>query len=461
MKIQGAKAIEYKTITHLLDSVLRADSQLLSISIEAAPYMETYIQRGYGVTMIELAEAGMQLQTLQFEQFKAEYFDVVLCMDVLEHLDTEGARNNCIKECLKVLKDKGILVISYKNKWSILPFEVGQWREEEVESYMSQLEGEVYPTPESMEYMIDTNQCRLLHHVGLDGIAPLIGEDLEKLTEKAYASYMAYHLKVCGEKTMLGMSHKNLMLMRKEEHFILCENFNKMHMITHLTQWKNLITHRLEMKWGAGEPLFEFANKWLGEEGRQLKAELQQKRGYHSLSFGMASPEYETLVEELGRSYIHRLALRGYGDDQELFISIDLRGDEPFSHHTTKEQYKEARGKILIGQKNYMEERMTFLSSYLCGNKNKLQMLDLRYELAEALVATVIEAERKACKEALFIVEEIKKEPLNSMKQARNLQDINSMIHFIDKQGTKLTLGEITGPLYVSGSRIPLYIGYL
>lgn len=461
MKQREHREIEYKTINYMLDQVISTKSQMLNISLGPVGYIESYIQQGYGVTIIELTEMEKEWQQIQLSQFKSEYFDVVLCIDVLEHLHTEEARKHCIKECLKVLKDKGTLILSYKCKWSILPFALAREEGVSIEAYLRDLETEKYPTPERMEYLLDDCQCRILGHIGLDGIVPLVHTQIEKLKEKDYQDYMTYHLKVCSERSILGMSHKSLLVAKKEESFTLCKNFDKTQPIQSLIGWKNQITRHQQMKWGAGEPLYDFAAKWLEEDGVWMKASIQKARHYQNLNLGVASPEYETIVEELKRAYTHGLAVCGSGDSHEIFISIDIRGDEPFGYHTTKEYYKEARGKMLIGQKNDVEERIVFLSGYLSGNKNKLQMLDLRYELAEALVSTLIEAERKSCQEAIFIVQEMKKDQLNSMKQARNLQDINSMIHFIDKQGKNLNIGEITGPLYVSGSRIPLYIGYL
>ena len=122
---------EFITTTYILNKFIEAGSLILDLGAGTEIYSIYHANRGCPVTAIDIVPKHIEIlnsrlkafQNLDISaqvgdakdlsRFREGSFDVVLCMGPLYNLqETDG----CIKECLRVLRSKGIFVASYGNK---------------------------------------------------------------------------------------------------------------------------------------------------------------------------------------------------------------------------------------------------------------------------------------------------------------------------------------------------------
>lgn len=140
--------------------------------------------------------------------YSDHYFDVVLCMGASYHLD-EKMRYKAMEQCLRLLKDGGILVISYINLITVLHLNLMSGLEnmsEILKCFSTKSLGDsfVYMMPEEIETMAEQYKLMILHHITSDGNPLARGADFNKARKEDFEKYMELHLSICEKKSLLG-----------------------------------------------------------------------------------------------------------------------------------------------------------------------------------------------------------------------------------------------------------------
>ena len=124
--LKGKKPFYYRFWARYIRKHKGNAIKLLDIGCGKGFFLE-YAERfseAYGVDIsryaIEKASQGLRSPKLFIQDatrlgFKSGYFDVVTCFDILEHLEEPELT---VKECSRLLKERGILVISVPNTHS-------------------------------------------------------------------------------------------------------------------------------------------------------------------------------------------------------------------------------------------------------------------------------------------------------------------------------------------------------
>ena len=125
---------EFITTTYILNKVIGTESQVLDIGAGTGIYSIYYAGRGCSVTALDLVPKHVEilnsklgaLQNLRvsaevgdardLSRFQEDSFDVVLCMGPICHLEADEI-DNCVRECLRVLRSGGIFAASYANRY--------------------------------------------------------------------------------------------------------------------------------------------------------------------------------------------------------------------------------------------------------------------------------------------------------------------------------------------------------
>lgn len=123
--------IEYRTTMHYFEKLLPPNSKIFDGCAGTGNYAFALAGKGYAVFASDIVPHNVdmmckkqgeseRLQEISIgdicnvEQYENNFFDVVLCMGAFYHLD-EAGRHKALKECLRILKGDGVLVISYIN----------------------------------------------------------------------------------------------------------------------------------------------------------------------------------------------------------------------------------------------------------------------------------------------------------------------------------------------------------
>ncbi len=183
--------------------------------------------RGYRVTAADLNPGHIQTiqsrraehrpledvfeaNVLNLRQIPDNSFDAVLCMGALYHLPRFEDRHRAVSECLRILKPRGILMLTYINRAAVFlhGLKAGLGEIDELyQQYTAPKEDVFYRhTFGEMKKLTSMFGLRKLANIGVDGIGYLIKEKVNALTEEEYQVWLQYHFDTCQEKSTLGYS---------------------------------------------------------------------------------------------------------------------------------------------------------------------------------------------------------------------------------------------------------------
>lgn len=217
--------IEWRTTMHYFRKVIQPGSRIFDGCAGTGRYAFQLAAEGHSVAASDLVPSYVEKMLLKQEKnpilkdifvgdicepnhYGDGYFDVVLCMGALYHLE-ETMRDRAMEQCLRLLKKEGILVLTYINLMGALPLYLASGLEnvEEIaEGYERRCFEEpfVYLLPEEMEELAQRHGLKILHHLTSDGNPYLRGEAFAGAKEEDFEKYMELHLKICENRNAVG-----------------------------------------------------------------------------------------------------------------------------------------------------------------------------------------------------------------------------------------------------------------
>lgn len=243
----NARRIEFITSIRAIRERVHKKSRVLDCAAGTGIYAFELADEGHDVTALDLTPRHVAIMknrlkscdytmnidvndATDLSRFKDESFDVVLCMGPMYHLVDEELREKCMKECIRVLKKDGILVLAYISRYFVFPHMAIKYKEFINENLATKLRdtGTIhsddpdcfwtdcfFAAPEEMEAYMIKNELQILDHLASDGLAPFISEKVDAMTETEYNIWCDYHYSVCREKSLLGSSNHGLLIGRK------------------------------------------------------------------------------------------------------------------------------------------------------------------------------------------------------------------------------------------------------
>nr|WP_286184106.1 class I SAM-dependent methyltransferase [Clostridium sp. CCUG 7971] len=238
-----AHNVEFITTVNYLDKYIKNDNKILEVGAGTGRYSFYYSEKGVNVTALELCEKHVEIMkgksssnssnieiiqgnVLDLSMFNDNTFDVILCLGPLYHLTTEKDRDTCIKECLRVLKPKGVLAISYtnrlsqfikmmhRNKDNINDIELKRVVEHGCE-FGDSRDVFYFSNYDEIEALMNSNSIEKLHHLGTDGVSDLLRNEVNQFEYKEFDLWIKYHLDTCEDKSIIGYSMHGLYIGRK------------------------------------------------------------------------------------------------------------------------------------------------------------------------------------------------------------------------------------------------------
>jgi ubiquinone/menaquinone biosynthesis C-methylase UbiE len=244
---KNSRKIEFITTVATLNKMMPIHAKILDVGAGTGIYSFHYADQNHEVVAVDITpkhietikakcsqlELNMEAyigNAVDLSRFDSDTFDLVLCFGPMYHLTNLDDRNDCIKECLRVLKPGGHLAIAYINKYSILPMLATRDKKFIRKSVIDKVinegiisEGDddcfwtdaYFTSPEEMEAFIKPYEVTTVEHVGTDGVSHTIQEYVDQLEESEFESWMSYHLQTCRERSILGMSTHGLYICQK------------------------------------------------------------------------------------------------------------------------------------------------------------------------------------------------------------------------------------------------------
>ena len=155
-------------------------------------------------------------------RFESEIFDVVLCMGAFYHMVNEE-RKIAMAECLRVLKPKGLLVISYINNTAASVSSLNlsdklENIEDVVTWYNNKTKDGIFlnMSPSEIEQMAKAYNTEIVAHIGTDGIGYLLSNKINEANKEDFEKWIQFHLQTCEDKSLLGYSLHGLAILQKK-----------------------------------------------------------------------------------------------------------------------------------------------------------------------------------------------------------------------------------------------------
>lgn len=228
-----AHAVEFLTTVRYFDKVFPRDAKILDACAGTGAYSFYLAKGGHRVTAGDIVENNVSIikekqaktpslfeiyngSVLDLSRFEDESFDVVLCMGAMYHLKNKCDREKAIEECLRVLKNDGIIVLSYINKYAVIlnNYEDQIRNMDELLQYNIESHRDIFyaTTPKEITTTMKDNGVKPLHNIATDGIGYLISSKINNSSEENYEKWLQLHFETCEEESLLGYSLHGLFI---------------------------------------------------------------------------------------------------------------------------------------------------------------------------------------------------------------------------------------------------------
>ena len=243
-----SRRVEYLTTINTLDKYCFSGMKCLDVGCGVGIYSLYLKEHNLDVTSIDLVpkhinrlneiikQKNINIKTmvcnaLNLSTFKDNSFDIVLCMGPLYHLLNNSDQNQCIKECIRVVKPNGIIMFSYISPFSVFPCairgDINRISNELVDKIIDNhcIEANspycfwtdnYFHDPSEIEKILINNKLEIIDHLATDGQSIAFQNTINQMTDAEFDIWMRYHLKICRNKSILGTSNHGLIVTRKK-----------------------------------------------------------------------------------------------------------------------------------------------------------------------------------------------------------------------------------------------------
>ena len=229
-------SVEYLTTLRYFDMLLPKEGKVLDCCAGGGVYSFYLANRGCQVTAADLSPTNIEiiksnkqsqnldevlnLNVLDMSCFADDSFDVVLCMGAFYHLKTADERKRCVEECLRVLKDGGILALAYINRNPCALYQFWQ-KPKNIRNQSALIQtgdnGLFYAVDfDEIDNIVSDFNLTKIKNVGVDGSVYPLNKKINSLNKAQFSDFLDYHFSVCEQESIIGNSMHGLLFARKE-----------------------------------------------------------------------------------------------------------------------------------------------------------------------------------------------------------------------------------------------------
>ncbi len=237
LKRTRAAGIEFFTTIKYIEKYLKEGMRILELGAGTGAYSLYFARKGYSVSAVELSEKNADIlrsrikgdmdvqlycrNALDLSVFSDGYFDVVLVLGPLYHLEQEEDRRRCIFEAKRVLKENGTMFFAFVSNDTTILSEMIQNRNflngtsYDHDTFKMSDFPFVVSTEEQCRDLLNGCGVQILKAIGVDGVSWLIEGKINSMDDKSFSQFLKYHFYTCEKPEMLGRSMRLLYIGKK------------------------------------------------------------------------------------------------------------------------------------------------------------------------------------------------------------------------------------------------------
>lgn len=247
LSTNNARRIEFLTTVRIMNEHLPSQAKILDCAAGTGIYAFHLADLGNHVTATDITPRHVEImrETLKTKPysmetavldardlscFEDESFDVVLNMGPFYHLLEATDREQCLKECLRVLKKGGLLMTAYIPRFYVFQYvamqdtnyldgnlakqliTTGQLRHDDEKCFWTDT---YYSSSEEMEQLYQNHGLMVLDHFAQDGATPHFSSKVDQWDEDQFKTWCDYHYSICRERSLLGASNHVVIIGKK------------------------------------------------------------------------------------------------------------------------------------------------------------------------------------------------------------------------------------------------------
>ena len=213
--------------------------KILDVGAGCGKYSIELYNDGYDVTAVELVKHNLmtlkkhnnnikayQGNALDLSRFKDKEFDIILLFGPMYHLIDKKAKVKALEEAKRVLKDDGIIFISYiMNDYAIIKHGfmdnniIDAIKSNMIDNNFKIISKDTdlysYVRLEDINELNEITNLKRIKIIAQDGATDYIRPYINKMDEKVFKLYINYQLKICEKKEMIGASSHLLDIVKK------------------------------------------------------------------------------------------------------------------------------------------------------------------------------------------------------------------------------------------------------
>ena len=235
-----AHQIEFITTTNYIERYLRNKNRILEIGAGTGRYSIYYAKKGFEVNSIELLNKNLEIlknkitknmsitvmqgNAVDLSMYEENSFDITLVLGPLYHLYNELDIDRAIKEAIRVTKKGGKIFIAYITDDAVIySYGVRKGNLKKLKEIcdnnwnIPKLKEEIFATfkVDNFNNLIKKYNVKRIDTIAADGIAPNMGEYINKMDDEEFNIFVDYHLKNCNRKDLIGYSSHILEIVEK------------------------------------------------------------------------------------------------------------------------------------------------------------------------------------------------------------------------------------------------------
>ena len=231
--------IEFLVTQEYIKKYLKKNDKILEVGAGTGRYSLYYAKEGYDVTAIEYVQHNLDILKSKIEdnmniiaeqgdavdlsRFPDNTFDMTLVFGPLYHLYNDEDINKAISEAIRVTKKDGTIAFAYITSDGVF----AEWGIDHlVDGYPNDFDKnfKLVRYPEGIfapfyisefKEIMKKYDITLLNNVATDGIANIISDKINNLTEEEFEVWVKYQLSICEREDLQGYSCHMLYIARK------------------------------------------------------------------------------------------------------------------------------------------------------------------------------------------------------------------------------------------------------